>query len=123
MVQEHVTAAQHREDAGEFLGLNGAVLQQALLSPGQAGGSAPPVRGILQGRQRNGQQAHQVIEAQRTADPIEILRFNAGALQQQFHHGIRHLIGDLQAHHLPAHPSFAQALLQGLHQVVGFQVP
>ena len=86
------------------------------------GGGAAAVGLVLELGQRHRHQAHQVIEAEGALDSVEVFRLHAGALQQQIHHRIGHLVGHLQAHHLPAHAAFAQALLQGLHQVVGLQV-
>ena len=38
------------------------------------------------------------------------------------HHHLGHFVCHLQPHHLAAAATFAQPLLQGLHQIIGFQV-
>ena len=121
-MQQHIAAADHRKDAFKLLGFDRAVFELAFLGARQGWAGAALVRFFLELGQGDGQKAHQVVEAEGAIDSVHVLGFHRGAVHQQLHHRFWHLIGHLQAHHFTAAAAFAQALLQGLHQVVGLEV-
>ena len=116
MVQEHIAASHHGKHTFKL-----AWFLLMALGPLQPLGGLPEERGVLEMARINALQAHQIVEPEWASDAINALRTHLHALHQLLQHGVGHFIGDLQPHHLPAKLAFPQALLQGFHQVIGFQ--
>ena len=106
-MQQHISPADHRENAFKLFSLDRAVFELAFLGAGQGRGGAALVGLLLELGQGNSQQAHQIVETQGPVDPVNVFRFDGGAFHQQLHHRFRHLIGHLQPHHLAAAAAFA----------------
>ncbi len=122
-MQQNIAAFQHSEDALELLFWDGSIRQQGFLSARQRCCNPGLLRLVFELRQRHAGQGEQVIEAQWSADSVDVLFAHGHAFHQQVDHIAGHAIGDLQAHHLAAHAPPAQPLLQGIHEVVSFQLP
>ena len=123
VVQQHIAAADHPEDALELLLLDRAIGQATALGPGQPGHGAALVRGVMQLGQGDADEAHQVIEPERSVDAVEVFGVHIGAFHQHLDDLVGHLIGHLEPNHFAAHAALAQPFLQGLHQVIGLEIP
>ena len=121
-MQKHIAAADHRKNALKFLLFDGAVFEHVALGATQHRGCLARVGLVLEIRQWDSHQTEQIVEAQRTVNPVEIGFLNGHAIHQHLDNVLWHSLGDLEPHHFATHASFAQALLNGDHQIISFQV-
>ena len=122
-MQQHVAALEHVEHAFELLLRQRSIGQPRFLGPCQRR-SHPRLLGfIFELGQWQAGEAEQIIQTKRAFDPVEVFSHDGHPLHQQLHHVLGHVMGDFKPHHLTAHAAFAQPLLQGAHQIVGFELP
>ena len=122
-MQENVLLTHHREDAFEFLGFDGTFVNQMLLGSGQYRWGLSAVLFVLQFRKRQGHQSEEIIQTQGSINPVEVFFLNGEAIHQHFNDVLGHVVGHFESHYFASHPPFAQTLLKGKHQVIGFEIP